>query len=355
MTDSLPAPIIQAITRARALLLRRDMESATRLVQTYGQIWVRLQQQLKTVDDAIAAGRDQQYLKDRVLALARQVEDEVARYAIYADQEVANQVRTSIGQGLGDAVNAVQARLWPHGGAVIQARWHHLPADAVETMLGMTGPSSPLYARMTERLGASVADGVRQGLTEGIALGYNPVKIQNRLRQTLGQGLTWSLSATRTAQLWAYREATRAGYLANSDIVSSWVWSAALDGRCCLSCWAKHGTVHPLSEPLNDHWCGRCAAIPNTRSWAELGFEGIPETGAEIEPGETVFAGLDEQTQRQLMGESMWKAWKDDAFQFSDLSTPYQDDVYGEMWTEASLKGILGEKAKDYYKQKEAA
>jgi hypothetical protein len=119
----------------------------------------------------------------------------------------------------------------------------------------------------------------------------------------------------------------------------------------CLSCWAKHGTVHPLSEPLNDHWCGRCAAIPNTRSWAELGFEGIPETGVEIEPGEDVFGRLDEQAQRQLMGESMWKAWKDDAFQFSDLSTPYQDDVYGEMWTEASLKGILGEKAKDYYKQ----
>jgi hypothetical protein len=349
MADAQGSPVLVAARRSRAALLARDKAAVSRLVQVYGQTWVALQKRLLDVENAIAAGEEQAAQKERLLALADQVEMEIARYAIYADQETLLGIQQAVPQALTDAARLVRARLGPYGDAAIKTYWNHLPADAVETLTGMTGEQSPLYQRMTDTLGRVVADQVRQQLLKGLALGWNSTRMQGVLRSTLGQGLTWSLAATRTARNWAYREATRAGYLANSKLVKGWTWHAALDLRACLSCWAMHGTEHPLSEALNDHWSGRCAMLPITATWAELGFPQVPESTTLVEPGEQRFAGLSEAEQRQLMGPAMWQAWKDGKFRFGDLSTPTQDDVYGEMLVEASLKGLLGEGAKAYY------
>ena len=44
------------------------------------------------------------------------------------------------------------------------------------------------------------------------------------------------------------------------------------DDRVCCSCLALHGTEFPLDETLDDHPNGRCAMIPVTPSWSDLGF-----------------------------------------------------------------------------------
>jgi len=350
VADPEVSPIEIAIARYRAALLRRDQEAASRLVAAYGAIWQKLQEALKAIEAGIEAGKDDAWIRERIEALVRQVEEEVERYAIYADQEVAAIIQQMIPEGLDHTQKMVQLTLGGYGEAAIKAYWNTLPADAVQVMLGMTGDDSPLYQRMENQLGPAVAEQVRQALVEGVALGYNPKRIHQELRTKLGEGLTWSLSATRTAQLWAYREATRAGYLANGNLVTGWIWHSALDARVCLSCWAQHGSVHPLEEPLRDHWSGRCAMIPQTRSWADMGFEGIPETTTQIPPGEEIFKGLDPETQRQIMGPAMWQAWQDGKFDFRDLSVPYDDAVYGQMYVAASLKRLLGREAQRYYK-----
>jgi hypothetical protein len=349
------SPILAAMQRSRRALLRRDLEATTRLVSAYGVIWKELERELQALTDAVDAGRDTTYLRERVLALADQVLDEVKRYAVYADREAAVQVQSGIENGLKDALKIVgQAYniVGPAGAAALRAVWNALPAEAVEAMLGMTGAESPLWYRMTDSLGEAVADGVREALLQGVALGWNPVKVQDAIRRRLGDGLTWSLTATRTAHLWAYREATRAGYLANPDIVKQWVWVAALDLRTCPGCWAMHGSRHPLIEPLNDHHNGRCAMLPVTASWAELGFKGIPDTNPQVPLGAEAFRLLGEKDQIAILGPSRWAAWKAGEFDFRDLAKTYKDDLYGEMVVAASLKGLLGKRAQQYYPRK---
>lgn len=112
-----------------------------------------------------------------------------------------------------------------------------------------------------------------------------------------------------------------------------------------MSCIAKHGGKYPVDAVLNDHHMGRCTQIPSLRMAEQLGI-----TPPEIEPGEKWFKRQNEATQRQLMGPAMFDAWKANAIRFSDLSQTYDDPVYGTMTREASLKELLGERAKEYYK-----
>ena len=44
-----------------------------------------------------------------------------------------------------------------------------------------------------------------------------------------------------------------------------------------------------------------------------------------------------------MIGDSKYAAFKEDKFTFDQLSKTYQDDVYGEMRGEASLKDLVNE------------
>ena len=43
------------------------------------------------------------------------------------------------------------------------------------------------------------------------------------------------------------------------------------------------------------------------------------------------------------MGDTKYEAWKEGKFEFSALSSQHDDDVYGLMRNETSLKDLLGE------------
>jgi hypothetical protein len=50
------------------------------------------------------------------------------------------------------------------------------------------------------------------------------------------------------------------------------------------------------------------------------------------------------------MGPAKYRAWKAGAFEFSQLSQEYDDDVYGVLLREASLKHMVGlKKAEEFY------
>ena len=139
---------------------------------------------------------------------------------------------------------------------------------------------------------------------------------------------------TRTVQLYSYREATRANYIANSDVVEGWIWHADLSPTTCAECIAMHGTFHANDETLNDHHNGRCSMIPVVK-----GFDRITEEGA----GEAWFNAQPESVQRDMLGPGKYEAWKEGQFDFSQLVSTQNDPVYGEMRVEATLKELLGE------------
>lgn len=349
MTESVH-PVLAAAATYRRQLLQREDAAVARLVTAYGTAYQRAGVQIQALREILT---DQPMTRRRagqlaqLRALRQQIETELERFGIIADNEFNQLTQESIRMGLQHSAGLIESYFAsPQARQAITASLTQLVPEQVETLLGFLAPDSPLRAGLTTQLGPAIAQQVSDKMIDGMVRGFNPNKTATIIRTEMGVGLSWAINTVRTANLWAYREATRANYVANQRIVSGWTWYATLGSdRTCMSCIAKHGGKYPVDAVLNDHHMGRCTQIPSLRMAEQLGI-----TPPEIEPGEKWFKRQNEATQRQLMGPAMFDAWKANAIRFSDLSQTYDDPVYGTMTREASLKELLGERAKEYYK-----
>lgn len=337
----MPGPnVLEVIAAARKALLARDTKRATELINAYGRIWTRLQRDLEQLAMAAEAGKSRAYMEQRIRELQTQIAEEVTRYAAYADGQLEAGVREAVEAAARDAPQVVAAAYGPLGEALIQMAWNRLDPERIEIALGMLGAGSPLRGRMTDLLGDAVAKQVADALFEGVALGRNPRAIHAELRRQLGKGLEWSLAQTRTATVYAYREATRANYTANSEIVKGYRrMSALIPGRTCMACVALHGTEYPLETPLNDHYNGLCWLEPVVAPFSELGLD-LPGPERKVQTGEEWFRSLKPETQRAMMGDTVWEDWKAGRIRLRDMATTRHDDVYGEMTQEAPLRSL---------------
>lgn len=291
------------------------------------------------VGQPLSAHAMQQVRYNLLHGLRPQIIEQMRTFGAYAEQTVLQAMENEIPIAQRDAESLVRAHFDPvylnqaeHVQSAISASWNRLPVEAIETMIGMTGTDSPLHGALVERLGPALADYAIEQLTTGIALGRNPRVVA---RQIMGAGLNWALTTARTAQLNAYREATRATYMANRDIVTGWRWHAALSARTCISCLAKHGTVHPVEERLEDHHNGRCTAIPIVPLAQRMG---IPEP--RLGDSEAWFNSQPESTQRDIMGQGIWEGYRAGRWDFRSLTTTYEDRVYGTMWRAPTLEAL---------------
>ena len=203
--------------------------------------------------------------------------------------------------------------------------------SAVEVLRNYLSEEGELYKRIGLWAGQS-SNAVAKSILEGVGLGRNPKVIGREIYKALGLSLKDAVRTTRTVQLWSYREATRANYIANSDIIKGWIWYAVFDDRTCMSCLSMHGTIHELTEMLNDHYNGRCTMLPYPQ-----GLQVIRQTGQEW---------FDTQPQAQAeksMGKGKYQAYKDGLFDFSKLTRELPDPVYGLMRSETPLKELINE------------
>jgi hypothetical protein len=172
------------------------------------------------------------------------------------------------------------------------------------------------------------AGGVGDLILAGVAEGKNPRQVAAEIRRYIGGvPLADALRISRTTQAYSMREASRAMYQANADVVLGWEWSSSLDGRTCLSCLAQHGKRFSLETPLGDHYNGRCAMIPITD------LNAAPRSLT----GEAYFKALPIEEQKKRMGGARWEAWQDGEFGFDDLSQPYESRTWGTMYHAPSL------------------
>lgn len=209
------------------------------------------------------------------------------------------------------------------------------PADAIDVLGTMLAPNSPLYKRL-KMYGAYHADSIAQALkdiiTNSMTTGQGQSFIANIMRQAeliITNALADAIRLIRTSLLYAYREATRLNYAANG--VTQWQWLAKLDDRVCMSCVVMHGTVHSIDEGLNDHHNGRCAMIPVVDG----------NLLVEENAGQSWFSKLGQTQQKAMMGKGRYEAWKAGNFELSEISTFYDDSVYGQMRRESSLKELM--------------
>ena len=322
--------LLTIVEQFRAAMERQDEAAIRRLIDVYGRSYKRLDALVQALADKIANAAPTQGQVIRTMqykALQEQMIEELTGIQAITRDMVAEQGYANVIAGERDAGRMVGAAIT--GEPVILPGFNRLNPDAITALLGFLSPEGELYKRIGE-LAGSTADYVTEKMLEGITLGYNPKKIARAFQDSYGRGLTDALRMVRTAQLYSYREANRASYTVNSDVVKGWQWGATLDGLTCMSCVAQHGTFHGNDERLNGHHNCRCAMIPVTNLFPP----------ALDEEGKDWFAKQPEAKQRAMMGPGKYDAWKAGKFDLSQLSIEREDKVYGAMRGEAALKDL---------------
>lgn len=333
--------------RQRGALLRREGAVMRRLTAAYVEAWARLQGTLKAltarIDDARRRGEEPSpswLLRQELLAvLERELVAEVSRIARLAGGAIAEEQAALVGLAQEHTRDLVDAAMGtaPPGVSLTFAR---LPTSAIAELVGVLADGSPVASLLAE-LGPDAAREARKALTTGLALGESPRTIARRARSAFGGNLTRAMTVARTETLRAYRESSRRSYEANDDVVTGWVWHAAADGRTCGFCWAMHGSEHPLEEKMATHPNCRCAALPRTKTWAELGFDvDEPEDG--VRRGADLFAELPDSQQRNVLGPAKHAAYEAGALKLDDLAGFARSRRWGRTGRERSLTEVVG-------------
>lgn len=216
-------------------------------------------------------------------------------------------------------------------------RWNRPDPEAVAALVDTV--STPEWAAMLGKYQGDVLGVINGVAVRGITEGWGPLRTAREMRRyATDVPVSQASTLMRTLQLTSYRRATAVHQLANADILEYQVRIASLDGRCCLACVALHGTQMPLGEVIQDHFNGRCTSVSKVR--------GLPLS---VESGETWLGSLSEEEQRVQMGEANYGAWRAGRVQLQEFAHHFEDPVFGEMVKEQSLRGILGETAREFY------
>jgi len=346
----------RALEQFRRNLLNKERRSASTMVRVYGQMWKQIKAELERLNTEYEAVkvRGEEPSKDwirqfnRARAFRDQVERQLSSFAQYAEGKIRQEQYEAISAAEANAEALTRKALGklPKG---INIDWNRVPTGAIEEMVGLTQSNSPLH-KLLMSISAEGAKGAENALIQGLLMGKNPRATAPLIRDALGIPLSRALMIARTETLRAYRTATQQNYSANSDVLEGWIWHSACDLRTCAMCWMMHGTVHPSSEPMEDHPNGRCSMMPRTKSWAEIGkmigvdLSDLPDTRPAITPGIDQFKELSMEEQMNILGPAKWAAWKEGKFELSDLVGRKYDKVWGGMTYEKSLSEILGSK-----------
>jgi SPP1 gp7 family putative phage head morphogenesis protein len=338
--------IDDVIRQFQAALLARETATAAELVNSYQRIWRLLSAEQEALFQAIDARRakgetlsaiDIQRMEQYRVLLA-DTQREMDRYAVIVADQTYDDMALAAQNGYQQAMALLAAKLPPE----LAATFNAIPTAAIEALTAalQQGPLANLLAA----LGAEMAAGVGDALLATLLKGLSPRQAAAQMADAWGMALTRALRIARTEMMRAHRMASLAAYNANKDVVTGWQWMATLDVNTCMSCIALDGSEHGLDEDLDDHPNGRCVPIPITKSWAELGFEGMPDTGLDMEPdrGRQWFEGLSAEQQQAMMGPGMFAAWQAGQFDFAALSKESWDEEWGRMFSEPSLKELVG-------------
>jgi hypothetical protein len=195
-------------------------------------------------------------------------------------------------------------------------------------------------------LARDATEAMRRRLVQGIALGRNPqvaaARMLTDVQGNFAGGLARALNVARTEMLDAHRFATPSDQPGEPEGRHRLVLDVrhGLE-RTCPSCWAQHGTLHPPEERgPDDHQSGRCAGVPATTPWSDLGFD-IPEPASLLPDAESTFYALPESKQLQIMGRARLDALTTGKAQWGDLSVRRSSAGWRDSYAVRPVKDLL--------------
>lgn len=341
--------IYDLVSRFRRELLQGERQASAAMVRAYGQAWGVIQGRINNLvaeynrSGGVDVGPAWLYQYERLTTLRQQVEQELQQFAKFAEGSITDSERQVIDAARQHTEQLTLAGMGPRpvgleddGAALFAAGFNQLPRGAVTNLVGFLLDGSPLAVLLGELPGTG-AQIVSDGLLQGLMLGQGARQIASNIRAGLGGELARALTIARTETLRAYRESSHQTYQANAHLVKGWIWRSARNVRTCGSCWAMDGTEHTLDERLDDHPNGRCFEVPVTKTWKEMGYD-VPEAVQAKSTGIEAFGKLSAADQLTILGPAKFAAWRDGAFQLSDLVGRRWDARWGSMRYEKSLK-----------------
>ena len=335
--------MLRLVERLRNGIIRQERAVAVQLRREYGKVYRALRQQAldvrKQIKAAEAAGQVispwRMHRLERLQSLQRQALAESYRFADMAAGLITDAEREALLAGQRDGYELLLSALPDDAGVLVP--WDRLPVPAIDAMVGVLADGSPLSRLLQEALG-DAAQGFMDQLVAGLAAGWNPRKLARVLRDEYGMGLTRALRISRTEILRAYRTATLLEYR-QSRMVLGWERHATQDSRTCMACIMLDGTRYTTEQAMDDHVNGRCAMLPITPSWRDLGFD-IDEPDFDRQLAQDWFLEQPDAVQRGMLGPGKYDAWRAGLFGLDDLPKLRRDPVWGDSWVPKSLREL---------------
>lgn len=294
----------QAIEAGNTSALRRLTEA---LARSLPALVAQAETAAARVASLKAEGKDAEaatFAAMRSRAIALQVEAEVRRLVDQLRPELLNGQAQAVEAGLQAAERLTQAVLGlpeniPLGAIGVQ--WNRAPLAAVQALQGAFGADGPLPGLLNQ-IAPDTARRVRETLTTGMLAGKGPRVMARTLRQEIGLSAVRAETIARDQVLKAYRAASVESYAQNSNVVKGFTRRCAKSVRSCIACLVADGQFYKVDETLEEHVQGRCALIPVTKTFRELGIDIEEPPRTEPQSGADWFKTQPEDKQRQILG-----------------------------------------------------
>jgi hypothetical protein len=335
----------------RAVLTLAD-DQIRKLVEAWARAWDGMDHEMQAaVADLLAVGEGQWPTRAQIARATR------AQRALVVAETQLEQLAIQAGVDLGEAATAAVRLAAEWNTKIIASQFPPSASDKVTLAATFDRVDPAAIQAIVERttqqitsllwpLASDATESMKRALVRGVAVGDNPRTVARRMLRTLegefNGGLQRAMVVARTEILDAHRAGAQAQQSANTDVLAGWLWHAELSARTCPSCWAKHGTLHPVAEPGPlDHQQGRCSRMPKTKSWADLGFGGVSEPPDLVPDAKTVFDQLPRRDQLQIMGLARLEALQNGDIAWADLTKLRTTPGWRDSWAPAPLKDLL--------------
>lgn len=322
------------------------------LVRAWGAAWNEIQSEwTEAIDDLVAASKDNRWPSRAQIRRAERAKKalQVTREAIDDlaydfNLRVLSEVQTLTGIASAWEAKLIGSQLPRSEGtdAELAVRFDRVDKEALEAIVERT---TGRIESLTRPLSRQAVSAMQSSLIRGIAIGDNPrtaaARMLQRVEGDFNGGRNRALVIARTEMLDAYRASARAQDLANASMLRGWQWVARLDRRTCPSCWAMHGTTHDVTDPGPlDHQQGRCARLPRTKGWDELGFD-VDEPADILPIARDVFDQMPRADQLAVLGPRKLAMLDAEQIGFEDLTKRRSTDGWRDSYVPTTMHDLI--------------
>ena len=333
----------EVLQQSRDYLLRRSNDVTYSLTQAWVDAWNAIQPELESAARGLAGTDPRASALARRAALVGDTAGVLVSDAVSSAGEVmSSEMAAAVANAEKQQILAASTQVPPARAAAFGAGLNRVdPLQLEAIVLRGTEAIMTGWSSMPDHVQAAV----RTNLFKGVAFGLHPTvvarKIMDNAQGAFAGGLSRAIRVARTEMLDAHRNASGAWRQTNKDVVAGWRWLATLDTRTCPSCLAKNGNRYAVDDPGPlDHPNGRCDAVPETKSWKDLGFEGMEEPPDTFPDARAWYDSLDPAAQKSIMGPGRQALLADGKIGWGDLSTRVSSTGWRDSYTVPSLKSL---------------